>query len=238
MQPHMTPSFAAVCFDLDDTLLEYNQDGTAVWSDVLEIAGVDRFCSHEAAWECADDVPDADSDHHFLTQMFEIAAERHDGPAQAATQLADAYEVAVDHTDVSFRPGAEAALRLASDHGPVGLVTNGGRDTQTTKLDALGIHDHFETHVYAGEMTPPKPAPEPFDHAVADLGTTHERTLYVGNSLQHDVAGAKTAGLPVAWFPREDDRDGHGGDGAIDDSVEHTPDFTFETLHELEQALE
>lgn len=234
----MPPSITAVCFDLDDTLLEYNQDGEEVWTAMHETAGIERFCSHEAAWDCADVVPDADSDHHFLTQMFEIAAERHGGPADAAEDLAHAYDGVVDHTDVSFRPGAEAALEIAGAHGPVGLVTNGGRDTQEVKLEALGIHDQFETHVYAGDMTPPKPAREPFDHAVTDLGVSHERTLYVGNSLQHDVVGAKTAGLPAAWFPREEDRDGHGGDGDHGDSVEHTPDFTFETLHDLEMALE
>lgn len=225
----MSPSIAAVCFDLDDTILEYNQDGEAVWTSMLDVAGVERFCSHEAAWACADDVPDAESDHQFLARMFEIAAERHGGPTAAADALAHAYEEVVDHTDVAFRPGAEAALELAGGHGSVGLITNGGRATQEEKLEALGIHGRFETHVYAGDTTPPKPAREPFDHAVTELGVAPERTLYVGNSLQHDVAGAKDAGLHAAWFPREADRGETG---------EHAPDFTFHTLHDLELALE
>lgn len=224
----MQPSIQAVCFDLDDTLLEYNQDGDAILADAFADAGVAAFCDSDDLWACADDVPNADSDHHFLTQTFEIAAERHGGPTEAAEPLARAYENVVDHTDVSFRHGAEVALEHARTHGRIGLVTNGERATQTVKLEALGIHDHFETHVYAGETTPPKPAPEPFDRALADLDTEPERTLYIGNSLKHDVGGANDAGLRTAWFPSETDRR---------DRSEYTPDYTFESLKELKRIL-
>ena len=198
----MSDDIAAVCFDLDNTLLKYNQDGDEVLVEAFERAGVEGFCDVDELWACADEVPDAEDDHHFLTQTFEIAAERHGGPASAAESLAAAYETAIDHTDVSFRAGAERGLEYARAHGPVGLVTNGERATQSVKLEALGIHDCFETHVYAGEMTPPKPAPEPFDRAVAELGTDPGRTLYVGNSFEADVVGAREAGLRAAWFSR------------------------------------
>ncbi|MFT4882574.1 MAG: HAD superfamily hydrolase (TIGR01509 family) [Natronomonas sp.] len=224
----MPPSITTVCFDLDDTLLEYNQDGDAVIAEAFATVGVDAFCDSEELWACADAVPDADSDHHFLTQTFEIAAERYGGPTTDAEPLASAYEAAIDHTDVSFRPGAETALAHARDHGQVGLVTNGERATQTVKLEALGIHDHFETHVYAGEMTPPKPAREPFDRAVTALGATPERTLYVGNSLKHDVGGAKDAGLQAAWFPENNGRK---------EPRNHSPDYTFDSLAELKRLL-
>ena len=222
----MQPSIDAVCFDLDGTLLEYNQDGDVILEKSFDRADVAAFCDIGELWNCADDVPDAEDDHHFLTQTFEIAAGRHGGPSAAAERLARAYEATIDHTAVSFREGAERALEYARAHGPVGLVTNGERATQSVKLEALGIHGCFETHVYAGEMTPPKPAPEPFDRAVAELGTDPGRTLYVGNSFEADIVGAREAGLRAAWFPEDGARDGRDA-----------PEYVFESLDELEAVL-
>ncbi|WP_255150620.1 HAD family hydrolase [Halorarius halobius] len=223
----MTPS--AVCFDLDDTLLSYNQNPGEALDAAHRAAGVGRFCSDEELWAGANDVGHAESDREFLTRLFRLAAERHGGPTESAGTLARTYEEAIDHTDVSFRPGAERALDIAREHGPVGLITNGSRETQELKLDALDIADAFDTRVYAGEETPPKPATDPFEKATLELDARPTETLYVGNSLEHDVAGAKRAGWRVAWFPGERDR------GATPE--EHAPDHRFDNLAELGPLL-
>lgn len=181
-------------------------------------------------WAAANDVPDVDGDEAFLTRMFEIAADRHGGPVGSSRSLASAYEVIVDHTAVAFRPGAAAALELARDHGPVDLITNGSCDVQKRKLDVLGIEDAFATRVYAGEETAPKPARAAFDRALTSLGTDAPETLYVGNSVKHDVGGAKGAGLQAAWFPTKRDL-------TLAESGEYSPDHTFDSLHDLAAVL-
>ena len=225
------PTLTTVCFDLDGTLLTYNQDPADVLATAFEDAGVEQFCDPAQLWAAADDVDDADDDIDFLTRTFRAAGERHDAAVERPDALARAYDDATDHADVSFRPGAQTALERAREHGRVGLITNGGRATQRQKLDALDIHDAFDTHVYAGETTPPKPATEPFDRALTALDATPERTLYVGNSLRHDVAGARAAGLRAAWFPVAGDRDHR------DDHDGHDPDHVFESLHDLDGVL-
>lgn len=220
---------SAVCFDLDDTLIRYDQDPETVLETAFRRAGIGPFCSTEELWAVASDTPAAESDHQFLTYLFREAATRYGGPTESAATLARTYEAATDHTAVSFRPGARAALDRAREHGPVGLITNGGRETQETKLRALDLTGAFDTRVYAGAETPPKPAQEPFDRALTALNAEPTETLYVGNSLHHDVAGAKRAGWHAAWFPRSGDRDAEVG--------AHAPDYTFETLAELERAL-
>ncbi|PSQ65488.1 MAG: HAD family hydrolase [Halobacteriales archaeon SW_9_67_24] len=223
-----TPSISTVCFDLDGTLLTYDQDPDAVLATAFTDAGVEQFCDPSQLWAAADEVEDADDDIDFLTKAFRTAGEHHDGEIDSPDVLARAYDDATDHAAVSFRPGAQTALERAREHGRVGLITNGGRATQKQKLASLDIHDAFETHVYAGETTPPKPATEPFDRALAALDAEPERTLYVGNSLRHDVAGARAAGLRAAWFPVADDRD---------DRDDHDPDHVFESLHDLDGVL-
>lgn len=224
----MTAPIRTVCFDLDGTLVTYNQNPEDVLASAFSDAGIEQFCDPEQLWTAADDVDDADNDSHFLTKAFRAAAERHDGPTGAAEPLARAYDDATDHADVSFRPGAAQALEQAREHGRVGLITNGGRETQKIKLDSLDIYDAFDTRVYAGETMLPKPAREPFDRAVTALDATPEETLYVGNSLKHDVAGAQAAGLRAAWFPVDGDGGDHNG---------HDPDFTFSSLHNLTDVL-
>lgn len=90
-------------------------------------------------------------------------------------------------------PSCRALARhyvLREDHA-LGIVTNGGPDTQKPKLDALGLTRSFDTVVYAGYDVAPKPDPAPFERALGDLDVRPERAVHVGNSLEADVAGAR-----------------------------------------------
>ena len=220
-----------VLFDLDGTLLTYDQDPEAVMAETYDRAGVEPFCEVGDLWSLADRVGDVDDDHEFLTELWGVAADRYDGPTDRAVHesLARANEIATDHSAVSLRPGAEAALSAVADGGHgVGVVTNGSRRTQMQKLDALSLHDHFETVVYAGEDTAPKPDREPFDLALSRLDGRPSTSLYVGNSLEHDVVGAQRAGLRVAWLP-----------GPYDPAEPdpHAPDHHLRSLADLPNVL-
>jgi len=57
-----------------------------------------------------------------------------------------------------------------------------------------------------------KPHRDPFDRAVADLGVEPSGSLYVGDSREYDVAGAKGAGLRAAWCPANGESDPGGYD--------------------------
>lgn len=222
----------AVLFDLDGTLAESDQDPAAVLQTAFTAAGVERFCGVDELHEAAAAVGEADDDVDFFRRTFRRAAERHGGPVEAAPDLGVAYDAAIDRSAVSFRPGAETALSVARQQGPVGLITNGSREGQRVKLRSLGIEDVFETRVFAGDDTRSKPAPEPFETAVGALGIDPGAGIYVGNSYEDDVVGAKTVGLRAGWVP-------HGpSDRTEPPSGGHRPDHTFESLHGLVGLLE
>lgn len=115
-----------------------------------------------------------------------------------------------------------------ADEYCLGLVTNGGPDTQSPKIDALGLREYVDTVVLAGYHTPAKPAREPFERAMADLDADPERTAHVGNSLASDVAGANAAGVRSVWISY--DGDGHPDRVGSDDP---TPDVALESICEL-----
>lgn len=223
----------AVLFDLDQTLVDYDQTGDEILPTVFERVGIEPFCTYADLEAVAADVPfEPDLAHaDYWHEVFERAAERHGGDPGHAPALYEAYGNVFDRTQVHLLPGAEAALDAAREFCRVGLVTNGERAIQETKLANLGIADAFETAVYADEVDDPKPAPEPLRVALDDLGVASEDALYVGDSHRYDIAAARSAGLRAAWCPHD------GGAAETPVAVDREPDHTFESLHELAMLL-
>lgn len=199
--------FDAVCFDLDGTLCVSDQDPAELLDVAFERTGVDPFfAARDVAAVDPGTLPTADTDVEFHEYLFDAAAERAGAGASAATvtALARAYVETLDPTEVSSQDGARAVLEYASERYDLALVTNGGEATQTAKLDALGITDHFDVEVYcdpdAGVV--PKPDPTPFRLALDELGVQADRALKVGDSHGADVVGAYNVGMRSVWVPR------------------------------------
>jgi FMN phosphatase YigB (HAD superfamily) len=74
-----------------------------------------------------------------------------------------------------------------------------------------------------------KPRPEPYRAALAALGTSPERTLFVAGSAS-DVPGARAVGMPVYWH----NRIGIAAIGGAEPdylgrTLDRLPDIVFET---------
>ena len=218
--------FDAVLFDVDGTICEYDRPG----SDILPVAfaevGVEPFFTTA---EYLDAYPDFVSEGEGVRSIREavftsLAEERGHDPA-VGREIARIYARERDHTNVSFLPGAADLLPTVTESYASGIVTNGSPAMQRQKLQSLGIEELFEPIVFAGYDTAPKPDPEPFERALSGLGTTPEKTLYVGNSVDSDVRGARRAGLPVAWL----------SNGVPDPDPQ--PDYTLDTLADLRRIV-
>ena len=211
--------YAATLFDLDGTLCRHEQDIEAVFHGAFRDVGCEPVGTPADLWGAMEPITAYETAADQLADAMERVAAEHGRDLDIAAWTA-AFRARIDWTDVSLLPGAAAALRAARDNGPVGLLTNGPEPRQSTKLAALGIAEAFDTLVYAGDLDRRKPSAEPFERALAGLDTRAGETLYVGDSLEYDVAGARGAGLPVAWL----------GDG---DPGEYAPDHTLGTVGEL-----
>jgi len=161
-------AYDAICFDLDSTL-SASRPGTPRPSSSrrFERAGCEQFCTPADLRAAVPDLPTAETDREFYEHLFTEVTGRAGIDSGIAPTLAAAHLEVQDPTAVEFRPGAEAALERARDLGRVGLITNGGRPTQTQKLEALGIADAFDARVFtepsAGIL--PKPNAAPFERA-------------------------------------------------------------------------
>ena len=227
----MNEPVEAVLFDIDDTLCAYRRPGEELLADAFTSEGVAPFFEIVEYYDRFEEfATNQDATREVRAACFAaIAAERGYDPA-VGRALAERYERARDHRDVAFLPGAREALDVLADDHRLGVVTNGGPDTQDPKLDGLGLEGAFETVVYAGHDAAPKPDRAPFDRALGDLGVPPERAVHIGNSFDADVAGAHAAGLRSVWVPEEGSYDERG---EPETSEARAANYTLRSLHEL-----
>lgn len=196
-----------VCFDLDATLCFQPTPSAERLSAAFDRAGVEPFFAATDYHRLVDEIGATGSDVRRRETCFRRLAREAGRDEAVGLRVADAYEAVTDYTAVRFLPDARAVLdTLAADYR-LGLVTNGGPDTQSVKIDALGLRDRFETIVLAGYETAAKPDPEPFETAMDALESEPAETVYVGNSPAHDVAGAAACGMRSVWYPDDPDAD-------------------------------
>ncbi|WP_159899850.1 HAD family hydrolase [Salinirussus salinus] len=194
----------AVLFDIDGTLVEYERTPGDLLPLAFEAAGVDPFfdaADYEARYgEFAEESEDVQD---LRKRCFADIAREEGRDPEVGRAVARAYAAERDHTRVDPLPGAHRALNALDSRYSLAAVTNGGPGMQGRKLAAVGLDDRFETVVHAGYETAAKPAVEPFQAALESLGVAPERSVYVGNSLEADVAGANRAGVRSVWFDRD-----------------------------------
>jgi len=222
-----TADVSTVFLDLDDTICRHPRSTADRLADAFDAAGVDPFFDVGDFRRWLAEVS-ADTRLELREKCFAGIADEQgrnggDPPNRAdALAVARAYEDP-DPASVEFLPGAESALdRLGATHD-LALVTNGGRETQTAKLEALDIADRFGALTFAGSDHEVKPDPQPFEHTLSAMGVSADETVHIGNSLRADVAGAHAAGLRSVWLEEAD---------AVG---EHDPHHTIASMHDLHE---
>ncbi len=90
---------------------------------------------------------------------------------------------------------------LASRGIQLGIVSNWD-DRLRPLLDALRLSKYFEAIIVSCEAAFSKPSPVIFQHASKKLGMAPEFILHVGDSMEQDVAGAKSAGFQAVLLER------------------------------------
>ena len=203
---------SAVLFDLDDTLMDHQTAAAravAVWADEHGLRGepgdlAERWVAVSNRWYHRWQLRELTVGEQQRARVREFLPHldlTRDDAAQAAFDAyADCYRAAwTPFPDA--RPALERAraARLA-----VGVLTNGIGEFQRAKLERAGLTDLVDAFVPSSELPWSKPDPRPFHTACARLGSDPASTLMVGDSLPHDVHGARAAGLPAVLLDRYD----------------------------------
>ncbi|MBO0469771.1 HAD family hydrolase [Enterococcus sp. DIV0242_7C1] len=91
---------------------------------------------------------------------------------------------------------------LKNKNIPMGIITNGPTDHQYKKVKQLQLEQWVPTdNIIISQSTGfQKPEKEIFDLAAKEFSMDAAHTLYVGDSFENDIAGAKNGGWHSLWF--------------------------------------
>ncbi len=122
----------------------------------------------------------------------------------------------------------------------VSLLTNGAPSMQRAKVKAAGLQTYFRDIFVGGEFDQGKPAPFIFSAALDAARCRPKEAVYIGDSLLHDVVGARNSGLHSVWLnrkrrPRHEFLPASPADG-LDQLAQ--PDFEISHLSALSACLD
>jgi HAD superfamily hydrolase (TIGR01549 family) len=206
----LEPTPKAVLFDLDDTLCDYAaaresrlrraftlfQDGSAESREAIDL---DRMIAESIQMH-----PHGADHFEELFARFGIADT---SEAQAA---ANWYRKNRFH-DLRLFPEVEMVFSMVREAvsradpkaaRPIGIVTNGPTEVQRAKLELLGIERLVDFVLVSEEFGVAKPDPAIFREALRLAEVEPEEAIFVGDSVEFDMAGARSAGIPTVWVNR------------------------------------
>ena len=183
----------AVIFDLDGLVIDSESGYCQAWQQAAAAMGFeldDEFCgqlSGESGAVVINKIANycgADFDYPMFTELS----------GQCWQQLVQQQGIAVK---TGFRPLLDALQTLGL---PYGLATNSHRNNAEYCLQLAGLSGVFEIIVSRDDVSQPKPSPEVFQTAAAQLGLAVERCLVLEDSAL-GLAAALAAGTPCILVP-------------------------------------
>ena len=124
---------------------------------------------------------------------------------------------------------AKSALEKLHGKYKLGIVSNFAIPECVDKLlERHGLDKLFDVVVVSGAVNKRKPSPEIFEKALEKLGVSAEDTVFVGDTVDADIEGAKKAAMKAIYIERRSQKDAENA----------CPDQTIKGLSELVTALE
>lgn len=193
-------SLAAVGFDLDYTLCVPARDRARLLEEAVASVGApptEAWASREAYQSAHDEHLTGETREPVFEAMLDEAAVDAD-PAR----LARAYR---ERVNGALEPvtGAAGLIQELRQRYRVGLLTNGPRRAQRSKLETLGWTDAFDAVFVSGELPAGKPDGRAFQALLDGLDVAADELVYVGDDPAADIGGATAAGCRAIQVLRD-----------------------------------
>jgi HAD superfamily hydrolase (TIGR01662 family) len=123
---------------------------------------------------------------------------------------------------------AKSALEKLHGKYKLGIVSNFAIPECVDKLlEKHGLHRLFDVVVVSGAVNKRKPSPEIFQKALETIGVSAENAVFVGDTADADIIGAKAAGMKTIFIERR----------AQKEAEQACPNQTIKSLGELLAAV-
>ncbi|MGM7778966.1 HAD family hydrolase [Arthrobacter sp. KNU-44] len=206
----------AVLFDLDNTLFDHPASARAGVDAFLHHLGTERSAQLTRWWFEIEE----DNYNRFLAKELSFQEQRRErlrhflplaglSVPQTNTRLDELFTTYLQNYEeawTAFPDAAPALQSLRAAGMPVGVITNGNHDQQTSKIKRIGLEPLLD-RIFSSELTNhAKPAREAFMQPCRLMTVPPGETLYVGDNYRVDIDGARNAGLQAIHLNREGTR--------------------------------
>lgn len=201
-----------IFFDLDNTLFDHTRAESSALRILLDslpdFDTIDREAfiriydkNNQLLWrkmENGEITPD-----ELKVSRFQKCLDEFDIDIADVTKLSKLY-LQIYSTQNYVFPNAIEVLEYLKPKYTLGVLSNGFAEIQQNKLKTLNLQPYFEYEIYSGDVGAMKPAREIFLEATKAAKVRAEQIVYVGDSYEHDVKGAKAANWHTIFFnPRK-----------------------------------
>jgi putative hydrolase of the HAD superfamily len=121
-------------------------------------------------------------------------------PEETARNLAANFRERFGRAVLLFPGVAELLTDLRRQGYRLGIITNGSTQVQRAKIETTRLKPLVDVVVISEQEGIKKPAPEIFARALSRLGVTADEALFVGDNLELDIRGGRSAGLRTIWL--------------------------------------
>ena len=210
----------AILFDFYGTLVDVHTDEHphAPWQVLASWlayrnatfdAGVLRQTYLDAAQRTLDESTEAHPDVDVVTIFEAILRDGGGDPGDAVPAAQLLRSLTITRWQV-YEESAAVVSALAARF-PLALISDSQEPYLFPELRRSGLAEHFGTIVVSSLYGYRKPDPRLFGVALEELGIAPSEAVYVGNSWERDVIGARNAGVRPILIEREHDRGGDDG---------------------------
>ncbi|MEE4658827.1 MAG: HAD family hydrolase [Halieaceae bacterium] len=128
--------------------------------------------------------------------LYEVQVHCGYSEAEARQGARDAFDafLEVRHQVEPYEEALEVLETLAQRY-TLGALTNGNADVY--KAD---IGEYFDFAFSAEQVGASKPDPHMFEASLRETGASPAEVVHVGDSPQHDIAGARQVGMHTVWM--------------------------------------
>lgn len=221
----------AICFDLDNTLWDVwpviQRAEQAMYDFLLArypkaAAAMTIESMREARARVALEYPQMAHDFSFLRKQ--ALRQQALASGYAGTMAEETFEVFLRaRNEIELYADTRPALELLRQRYRLFSASNGNAD-----LTRVGLAQFFERSIAAREVGALKPDPVVYWKVIEGTDLAPHEVLFVGDDPEHDVDGARRAGMLPVWINR--------GDAVWPQGLPQ-PLYSVKNLHELAHLL-
>ena len=205
-------SYAAIIFDLDNTLLNFELcerqailGALEAWRISLNLYGINETSFLQVYetynfkyWRQRETF----SPSELIKMSYRSTLAQLDIQTDQISNLSQSFWHIFNHSAV-MEPDVNEVLTAFAGSYRLAVITNGFVSAQIPRMQAAGIEHFFEEVVVSEAIGFNKPSPEIFHHALSRLNLTPAQVLYIGDSLKHDYAGATQVKMDFCYYNRK-----------------------------------